>query len=236
MLESAWYGGEKYDATKEIRDSFSPKGDITDWDSANLITGPPGKQGGPQYPSLRVVDTISPINIMGPVSGQYIIDFGVNFAGWLSLNINESKDSRVTMWPSERLTSKGGLDQFTTGSPIHDAFTSAGVSQVYIPKFMYHGFRYLAVNTTSRPSLSDAKGLVIRTDSEPVGTIQTSDTMLIDIHHIIDRAIQSNLHTVMTDCPHRDKLVWLEQTHLVFQPVTRAMTYKLMGEVLFRPS
>ncbi|OBT89999.1 hypothetical protein VE02_01554 [Pseudogymnoascus sp. 03VT05] len=229
MLESAWYGGEEYDATKEIRDWSSPKGDITDWDFASLTTGPPRKLDGPQYPPLRVMDTIGPIKITGPISGQYIIDFGVNFAGWFSLNINKSKGSRVTMWPSERLTSEGGLDQSTTGSPIYDAFTSAGVPQVYTPKFMYHEFRYLAVNTTPQPSLSDAKGLMIRTDSEPVGTIQTSDAMLNDIHRIIDRAIQSNLYTVMTDCPHREKLGWLEQTHLVFQPVTRGYDIQAYG-------
>ncbi|KAK6209248.1 hypothetical protein LQW54_006460 [Pestalotiopsis sp. IQ-011] len=124
------------------------------------------------------------------------------------------------MWPCERLKS-GGLDQTTTGSPIYDAFTSAGVAQTYSPKFMYHGFRYLAVNTTSAPAVADAMGLVIRTDAESVGPFETSDDMLNSIHKITDRAIQSNIYSVMTDCSHREKLGWLEQTHLVFQPVTR---------------
>ncbi|ETS79033.1 hypothetical protein PFICI_08886 [Pestalotiopsis fici W106-1] len=86
---------------------------------------------------------------------------------------------------------------------------------------MYHGFRYLAVNTTEAPTVADAVGLVIRTGAESVGSFETSDDMLNSIHRITDRAIQSNLFSVMTDCPHREKLGWLEQTHLVFQPVTR---------------
>lgn len=229
MLESAWYGGEEYDATKEISAWASPNGTIAEWDSATVTTGPAGKLQGAQYPALKVVETIEPISITGLISGQYIIDFGVNFAGWFSLTIDESESTRVTMWPAERLTSKGAIDQSTTGSPIYDAFTSSGAAQVYKPKFVYHGVRYLGVNITSPPTVSDVEGLVIRTDSESVGTVETSDTMLNDIHRIIDRAIQSNLYTVMTDCPHREKLGWLEQTHLVFQPVTRGYDIQALG-------
>jgi hypothetical protein len=38
-------------------------------------------------------------------------------------------------------------------------------------------------------------------DADSVGSVQTSDTMLNSIHKIIDRAIQSNLYSVMMDCP-----------------------------------
>ncbi|KAJ5727481.1 Alpha-L-rhamnosidase [Penicillium malachiteum] len=212
LLESSWYGGEEYDARKEIPKWSSPEGDIHDWDSATVVEGPTGTLAGPQYPPLRVVDTIKPVKITGPVSGQYIIDFGINFAGWFALTINENNGTRIAMWPAERLTANGGPDQSTTGSPIYDAFTSAGVSQIYKPKFMYHGFRYLAVNMTDPPVLSDVEGLMIRTDAEVVGTVDTSDDLLNGIHRIIDRAIQSNIYIVMTDCPHREKLGWLEQT------------------------
>jgi hypothetical protein len=228
-IESAWYGGEEYDATKEITDWSSPSGNLSNWDTATITTGPPGRLVGPQYPPLRVVETLSPVNITGPISGQYVIDFGVNYAGWFSLKTNESKGVRVSMWPSERLRDTGEIDQSTTGAPIYDAFTSSGAAQIYTPKFMYHGFRYLGVNLTSEPAISDIQGLVIRTDCVVVGDIVTSDTMLNNIHKIIDRAIQSNIYTVMTDCPHREKLGWLEQTHLVFQPVTRGYDIQAFG-------
>lgn len=221
LRESSWYGGEEYDATREISGWSDPDAELTaSWDLATITTGPSGQLQGPRYPPLRIIEEIQAVNITGPVYGQWIIDFGVNFAGWYSLKIDESEGTRVTMWPCERLKS-GGLDQTTTGSPIYDAFTSAGVAQTYSPKFMYHGFRYLAVNTTSAPEVADAMGLVIRTDAESVGSFETSDDMLSSIHKITDRAIQSNIYSVMTDCPHREKLGWLEQTHLVFQPVTR---------------
>ena len=58
--------------------------------------------------------------------------------------------------------------------------------------------------------------------------------MLNDVHSIIDRAIQSNIYTVMTDCPHREKLGWLEQTHLVFEPVTRGYDIQGFGAGIVR--
>lgn len=222
LRESSWYGGEEYDATRELTGWSNPSQNVTDdWDLATITTGPSGQLQGPRYPALKIVESIQAVNVTGPVDGQWIIDFGVNFAGWFSLKIDESAGTRVTTWPCERLKSNGGLDQSTTGSPIYDAFTSAGVAQTYSPKFMYHGFRYLAVNTTSAPTVADAVGLVIRTGAESVGSFDSSESMLNSIHRITDRAIQSNLFSVMTDCPHREKLGWLEQTHLVFQPVTR---------------
>jgi hypothetical protein len=38
--------------------------------------------------------------------------------------------------------------------------------------------------------------------------------LLNQIHALIDRAILRNLASVITDCPTREKLGWLEQTHL----------------------
>jgi alpha-L-rhamnosidase-like protein len=37
----------------------------------------------------------------------------------------------------------------------------------------------------------------------------------------VNQAIQNNMYSVLTDCPHREKLGWLEEAHLVFQSVSR---------------
>lgn len=69
--------------------------------------------------------------------------------------------------------------------------------------------------------------LVARSDPpvEPVdavGSFSSSDPLLNGIHRIIDRAIQSNMYSVPTDCPTREKLGWLEQVSLVHGSVSRA--------------
>jgi hypothetical protein len=46
------------------------------------------------------------------------------------------------------------------------------------------------------------------------GSFESSVTLLNQIHRLIDMAILSNSMSVLTDCPHREKLGWLEQTYL----------------------
>jgi hypothetical protein len=217
-IESSWYGGEEYDARQEIPGWPSKITNYTGWKSANLTKSPTGTLVGTQKQSLKVVETITPISVT-KVSGLWVFDFGVNFAGWFQLTVNEARGTRVVAYPSERLTSNGLADQTTTGSPIFDGYTSNGTVATFSPKFMYHGFRYLQVNLTSTPSTSSALGLSIRSNVDTVGSLSSSHTLFNNIHTIIDRAIQSNLYSSMTDCPHREKLGWLEESHLVIDPV-----------------
>ena len=130
--------------------------------------------------------------------------------------------TRIVFYPGENITAAGLVSQASTGSPIFDGYTIAGSSsESYTPKFMYHGFRYLQVNATWTPLATDITGQVIRTSTDVVGSTASSNSLFNSIHKIIDRAIQSNLYSVLTDCPHREKLGWLEESHLVFDPVAR---------------
>jgi hypothetical protein len=47
-----------------------------------------------------------------------------------------------------------------------------------------------------------------------VGEFYTSNRLFMRIHRLIDMAIASNMASILTDCPHREKLGWLEQTYL----------------------
>lgn len=228
-IESSWYGDEEYDARKEILSWSTTDGDHSLWPTANLTTPPLGTLVSPRFPPLKIVDRFPAVIVIGPINGQYVFDFGVNFAGWYALRINETAGTKITTWPAERLKSSGAIDQSTTGSPIWDAYTSNGTPSTFSPKFMHHGMRYLGVNFISAPVASVLIALVIRTSADAVGDVQTSDSMLNSIHKIIDRAIQSNLYIVMTDCPTREKLGWLEQTQLVFDPVILGYDIQAMG-------
>ena len=127
----------------------------------------------------------------------------------------------VSIYPGEALRS-GRVSQSSTGSPIFDTFVGDGKAHTWHPEFMYHGFQYYEVRgVTGGVSVADAKGLVIRADNEHVGSFDSSDPVINQVHKIVDRAVQSNMYSVMTDCPHREKLGWLEQTHLVFGTVMR---------------
>lgn len=63
LWEASWYGGEEYDARKEILNWSSVKGDRSKWAKATVTKGPSGKLVSPRAPPLKVVDTIKPISV-----------------------------------------------------------------------------------------------------------------------------------------------------------------------------
>ncbi len=50
---------------------------------------------------------------------------------------------------------------------------------------------------------------------ENTGKFECSNELLNRIHALIGAAIKSNLQHVLTDCPHREKLGWLEESYLM---------------------
>jgi alpha-L-rhamnosidase len=101
--------------------------------------------------------------------------------------------------------------------------------------YRYHGFRYLQVeNLTYLPQASDLKSYTLRTNNDIAGTFNSSIELLNIIHKIVNRAVQSNMQSVFTDCPHREKLGWLEQTHLVFPSIQRFFDIQAHGRSVVR--
>jgi hypothetical protein len=63
--------------------------------------------------------------------------------------------------------------------------------------------------------ISELKLLHTRNSSPAAGSFRCSNEHFNSVYNLIDWAIRSNLASVATDCPHREKLGWLEQTHLM---------------------
>ncbi|KAI1867369.1 uncharacterized protein JN550_007100 [Neoarthrinium moseri] len=132
---TSWYGGEEYNATLEVQNWPSADGNIDQWEPVSIFKGPSGMMPGLIYPPLQVVELLSAKSVSGPVNGTYIFDFGVNVAGWYSLNINESTSTRIVMRPGEKVKN-GTVDQSTSGKNVYDGYTSNGVPFTYRPKFV----------------------------------------------------------------------------------------------------
>ncbi|WP_028660200.1 family 78 glycoside hydrolase catalytic domain [Nocardioides insulae] len=219
----SWYGGEDHDARRDLGDWDTPGARRTDWVPAAEVDAP---AGDPEVvarvnPPIREVDSLRTVGVSEPKPGVYVFDLGVNFAGWQELTTRGPAGTVLTMRPSERLYADGTVDQRSAGGDIRDTFTLAGKGrETFTPKFAYHGFRYLQVEgLASEPNARDVRGIVLRADNDAVGSFTSSDDMLNGIHRIIDRSVQSNMYSVFTDCPHREKLGWLDQTNLVFDTV-----------------
>jgi alpha-L-rhamnosidase len=226
---TSWYGGEDVDARRHI-DAWDEAGtDRSSWTSPVASKAPrqTTRLVGRVQPPIRQVDELDTEWTQLP-NGDYLFDFGVNFAGWQQLNVSGPAGTAITMRPGERLNRDGdgnptGVNQDSSGKNAYDTFTLAGEgTETYTPRFRYHGMRWLQVSgLPAAPTAETMKGLVLRTSNEAVGEFKTSDETLGQIHTMIDRSVQSNMYSVLTDCPHREKLGWLDQTNLNFDTVAR---------------
>lgn len=222
---SNWYGGEDFDARRVQAGWDHPDGDRGAWVPA-ATTGPPApgtRLVGRLAPPIEVVDVLPAVAVTSPADGVHVIDFGTNCAGWQQLRMSGPAGTSVKMLPAEKLKADGTVDQSTTGAPVYDTYVMAGSGdEVWQPRFVYHGLRYLQVQGLPQaPAPGDAKMLVLRTANAVSGGFTSSNTLLNSIHTIIERSVQSNMYSVLTDCPHREKLGWLDQTGLIFGVASR---------------
>lgn len=222
---SNWYGGEDYDARRVQTGWDEPGTDLSDWSSAVATSAPAADTTliGRQAPAVQIVESGTAKTITNPVSGIYVVDYGVNAAGWQELALDAPAGTVITMRPAEKLLAAGTVDQSTTGTPIYDTYIAAGTgNEVWHPRFMYHGLRYLQVEGLPQaPATSGARRHVLRAANADSASFTCSDQLLNAIHGIINRALQSNMFSTLTDCPHREKLGWLDDIGLIFDVAAR---------------
>ncbi|MFI1337824.1 family 78 glycoside hydrolase catalytic domain [Streptomyces sp. NPDC020845] len=206
-----WYGGEDWREGIEsawIQAAQLPLEPDIRWRSA---------------PPIRVVERLEPVSVTRRPNGDRLVDFGVNAAGRPVLTLTAAVPGRlVTLRPAELLDEEEAITQASTGSPIRDGVRPAGSAAVWRPSFVYHGARYWELGGLSPEEPDTVLGFeTMRADNVRVGSLRTSDPFLDRLHAMVDRAVQSNMYSVFTDCPHREKLGWLEQDYLCFETLAR---------------
>jgi len=222
---SSIYGGEDYDANREQSGWMMPGFNDKNWSKA-LDTNWQTKLLSQQSTPLHVRDSISPIRIFKNQKGQWVYDLGQNFSGIVRISVKASKAQYIKIWPAELLFADSTVDQRGSGSPYWFGYTpkADGRQENWQPQFTYYGFRYVAVegavpagksNAEGLPEIAELTGLHTCNSADEVGCFHCSKPLFNQIYELIDWAIRSNMASVLTDCPHREKLGWLEQSHLM---------------------
>jgi len=222
---SSIYGGEDYDARLTPVGWDLPGFDDVPWETARVVDGPGGKLVGlsAAAPPIRAFETLKPARLKSLRAQPAIYDLGQNAAIMLRLQVCGRRGDVVRITPSELLTPDGSLDQRSNmdGHPLYWQYTLAGAGvETWVPKFFYIGCRYLkmecrpAQNGGAPPGLESIEGDVVRSASPEVGEFECSNDLFNRIYTLILWAQRANLVSVLTDCPHRERLGWLEQYHL----------------------
>ena len=215
---SCVYGGEDYDARLEPAGWNQPNFDDSKWDVASVLKGPGGKLKGLSCaaPPIEAFDVLKPVSVKPLKPGVTVFDLGQNAALMPRLKVHGTAGSVVKMIPAELL----GDDGAVTGLGAYWKYTlSDGGSQSWFPKFFYYGCRYIQIEcqaptNSDLPVVETLEGVVVHSTSTPVGEFECSNPLFNRIRTLVRWAQRSNMMSVMTDCPHREKLGWLEEDHL----------------------
>ena len=224
VIFSSIYGGEDYDASLEQSGWNSPLFNDQQWKTAIVVPGPLHLKSQTADP-LKLMDTLTPQKITQPKPGIWVYDLGQNASGIPAIAVSGPKGSTLKITPGELLDDNGLVTQQASGAPCLFDYTLKGAGiEKWQPRFSYYGFRYLQVegsippatdNPQQLPVLQAVEGLHTRNAAATAGDFACSNEIFNSTFRLINWAVKSNMASVFTDCPHREKLGWLEEAHLM---------------------
>lgn len=219
---SSIYGGEDYDARLEQKGWDSPGFSDSEWQKAIVLDDGTEMLAPEDDNPVMVMAGFSPREIKTSKTGRTIYDFGQNTSGIISLKVKGNRGAVVKIRPDELLDSNGNITQRSGGGPYEFSYTLRGEgTEEWRPRFTYYGFRYADVEIIEPEGIAnptqvvELKLLHTRNSAPQAGSFSCSDTLFNQIFELILWGIKSNMASVATDCPHREKLGWLEQTYLI---------------------
>ena len=220
------YLGEHYDARLAIP-GWNRGSRKKGWTTARLCDGPEGKMHPQMQPPIRVTTVVKPEKITMIQPGVFIVDMGQNFAGVARIRVKGKAGTRVKLRYGEALHSDGSLNYLTTvagqikeiwnlsggpGAPPtawqQDEYVLAGHGvETWSPSFTFHGFRFIEITGwPGTPTLKDIVGLRMNSDLGRVGEFACSNQMFNKLHQAIRWTFLSNVFSVQSDCPGREKM------------------------------
>lgn len=224
IVFSSISGGEDYNANLEQSGWDTPAFNDKTWKPVLLVDGPPQLRSQMAEP-LKIFESFNPVEVTKLANGNLVYDLGQNFSGIIELQVSGKKGDTVRVAPGELVKADGSVNQKPTGSPFYFTYILKGEGvETWRPRFTYYGFRHLEVkggvqsteaNPANVPQIINIKGLHTRNAAPRVGQFVSSNEIFNKTDKLIDWAIKSNMASVFTDCPHREKLGWLEEVHLM---------------------
>jgi alpha-L-rhamnosidase len=226
ILKNNVYLGESYDARNEIPHWNEAAFDDAKWAFASVVNGPGGRLQSEIIPPVRVKKVMNAVWINEVGKDTFIIDMGRNFAGVASISVHGPSGTKVKLRYGENIYQDGRLNYMTTvctqlkkgvlsggpGAPEtawqEDQYVlRGGAIETWHPRFTFHGFRYIEITGwPGIPTLNEIEGLQMHSDVEQVGTFECSNDLFNSIHRAVQWTFLSNLFSVQSDCPGREKM------------------------------
>lgn len=166
-------------------------------------------------------------------SGKRILDFGQNFAGYISFDIMAKQGDVIRFRFGEMLDSNGELTQKniqcsskrkTTPLQRVDYICKEG-QNTYKTTFALFGFQYVEVDTNVEINADNFTGIAVYSAFEQTGTFESSNPLLNKLVDATLWSTKSNSGDVPTDCPTRERHAWTGDAQIFFKTASYLVDY-----------
>ena len=232
-LRNSIYLGEKRDARLAIPGWDRVGFDAKKWQPVRVTDDALEPLQPLKMLPIRAQSPIAAVAITTPAPGVHIVDFGKNFTGVPQVDFNIPAGTQVTLRYGELLKPDGTLNPLTSvcgqikgtrkkpdgsevsvggpGAPAiawqQDVYIArGGGTEQYRPDFTFHAFRYMEITgLPEAPALASCRGIPLHTELPDVGSFSCSNERLNRIQEMCRRTFLSNVMSVQSDCPHRER-------------------------------
>lgn len=191
-------------------EAYNAENEINDWHSVKLLDA--------GYDTLIATEIpVTPherfkARLFTTPSGQKVLDFGQNFAGYVELDLVANGGETIRLTHGEVLDANGNFqndnfqNQLTPYCRQVIDYTCKKGRNLYHQTKCYFGFRYALVETELPIDGSEFTGVAVYSDMKQTGFFECGIPEVNRLFKNVIFSMKSNFVDVPTDCPHREKL------------------------------
>lgn len=217
--------GETHDARMNNTGWDAPGFDDSSWKNPKIYTHPNGRLQAYPGSLIEERERLPSVTVKEPKPGVYVFDLGKNIAGIAELKVEGPKGTSIELKYGEMLNADGTvLTENLRLARATDTYILNGEgTEIWQPKFTYHGFQYVEVTGfASKPDLDAVTGIVMSSIETNASSFASSSEMNNQLYKNILTTQSANFFEVPTDCPQRDeRLGWTGDA----QTYCRSATY-----------
>ena len=222
------YSGDMFDARLEEKGWKNVGFDDSKWNQVIETYNEASLFRAQKQDPIQITKELTAVKFNKINDSIYVYDFGENFAGFSKVRVKGEKGTKVQIKHGEILDSIGRLNQGNIDVYYHplqekekfqtDVFILSGNEgyEEFQPSFTYHGFQYVEIESDKSIELTkeSVKGLFVNTNISSVGSFSSSNETLNKLWKATNQSYLSNLHSIPTDCPQREKNGWTADAHI----------------------
>ena len=216
------FAGEDFDARRCREPWDRPGFDDGAWEAARIAQGPAASLAPQTWPPFGALERFAPVSVKEPAPGVFLYSFAQNSSAQLRVELSGGK-------PGDKVSFRCG-EHKNAGDRLFGAYVvgcdlvSDGAPLVHQWVFFYLGMQFVEVsgavpeghaNPANLPVIRSLDLVHVRTALPEAGSFRCSSELFNRTHRLVDWAVRSNMSHVLTDCPHREKLGWLECAYLL---------------------